>query len=236
MGNHHNKSFFGADTAILFDSGQLSSPAIFLTFIKKKKDGSWEKPSQKEGRAVKFSLVDIAFMLQVLRGDKIAWKTVHSYEKREISILLEQDSENRENVKVKAGNYLKVLNYGEVKVFKTLLEHTFQEKVIASTEVVKREEATELKKETIVTATEVAPELVIKPMLVETAILTGVIKGETEKALLIDFKGKKEIWVPKSAIVSNYDSKSTNFQEFEIDTWILRKNNLIDKTHSVSNA
>ena len=54
MGNHHNKSFFGTDSAILFDSGQLSSPAIFLTSIKKKEGGSWEKPSQKEGRAIKF--------------------------------------------------------------------------------------------------------------------------------------------------------------------------------------
>jgi len=215
----HRKGFFGTNTGILFDSGQSSSPTIFLTFIKKKEDGSWEKPSQKEGRAIKFSLVDIAFILQVLRGDKNSWKTVHSFEEREISISFEQDSENRENIKVKAGDYLKVFNYGETEVFKALLEHTFKEKVITSTEVKKREDFSELKKESL--------EEKRKPVLIETAVLAGVCSGETEKALLIAFEGKKEIWVPKSTVRSKFDSKITDSQKFEIDTWILKKNNLM---------
>ena len=44
---------------------------------------------------------------------------------------------------------------------------------------------------------------------------------------LINFEGKKEIWVPKSAIRSNFDSKTTTSQKFEIDTWILKKNDLM---------
>lgn len=44
-----------------------------------------------------------------------------------------------ENLKVKAGDYLKILNYGESEVFRALLEHVFQEKVIISTEVKKHE-------------------------------------------------------------------------------------------------
>ncbi len=214
---NHRKGFFGANTGILFDSGQSSSTTIFLTFIKKKEDGSWEKPSKKEGRAIKFSLVDIAFILQVLRGDKNAWKTVHSFEKREIAISFEQDSENRENIIIKAGDYLKLLNYGETEVFKALLEHVFQEKVIASTEVKQREDFSEEK----------TSEEKRKPVLIETAVLAGVCSGETEKALLIAFEGKKEIWVPKSTIRSSFDSKITSSQKFEIDTWILKKNELM---------
>lgn len=224
MGSHHNKSFFGEATGIIFDSGQSSNPAIFFTFIKKKKDGSWEKPSQKEGRAIRFSLVEVAFIIQVLRGDKNEWKTVHSFKEREISISFERDSET---LSVKAGDYIKILNYGEIEVLKKLLEHVLQEKVISSTEVKKREEVTEFKKETQEITAEKTSEDKREPVLVETAELAGVCKGETEKALLIAFEGKKEIWVPKSAILSNFDPKTTDSQKFEIDTWILKKNNLM---------
>jgi len=80
MVDKHNKSFFGKTTGMIFDSGPSSSPVIFLTFIKKKEDGSWEKPSKKEGKAIKFSLVDMAFILQVLNEGKSAWKTEHYFE------------------------------------------------------------------------------------------------------------------------------------------------------------
>ena len=232
----HRKGFFGSKTGILFDSGPPSSPDIFLTFIKKKMDGSWEKPSKKEGRTIKLSLVDIAFVLQVLRGEKSAWKTVHSFEERKISISFERVPDDIENLKVKAGNYLKLLNYGEIEVFKALPEHAFQEKVITSTstsispstEGKKREEFTEpLKKEKKQIITEEPLEEKMESVITEAAILAGVCKGETEKALLIEFEGKKEIWVPKSTIHTNFDSKSTETQKFEIDTWILKKNNLL---------
>lgn len=52
MVDKHNKSFFGKTTGMIFDSGPSSSSVIFLTFIKKKEDGSWEKPSKKEGKAL----------------------------------------------------------------------------------------------------------------------------------------------------------------------------------------
>ncbi|MHA1239548.1 MAG: hypothetical protein ACTSQU_02030 [Promethearchaeota archaeon] len=223
----HRKSFFGTNTGMIFDSGPSSSPTIFLTFIKKKEDGLWEKPSKKEGRTIKFSLVDIAFILQVLRREKNAWKTVHSFEEREISISFEWDSENKENLKVKAGNYLKLLNYGEKEIYKALLEHTFLEKVITSTEVKKREDFSEVKKETSQIIAKETSENKMGATLMETADLAGVCNGETEKALLIAFGGKKEIWVPKSTIHSSFDSKITSSQNFKIDTWILKKNNIM---------
>ena len=222
MVDHHRKSFFGSKTGILFDSGPSGSPTIFLTFIKKKKDGSWEKPSKKEGITIKFSLEDMAFILRVLRGEESVWKTFHSYEERKTAISFERDSENGESLKVKAGDYLKLLNYGEIEVFKALLTHVFQEKVINSTEAKKREDFSEFRK-----ITEETSEEKTESVIIETVVLAGVCEGETEKALLIAFEGKKAIWAPKSTIRSNFDSKSTASQKFEIDTWILKKNNIM---------
>ena len=218
MVKHHRKEFFDSSTGILFDSGPSSSPTIFLTFIKKKEDGSWEKPSLKEGKTVKFTLEEVPFILRVINGEAFVWNTIHSFEGQETSISFEQDSENREKLKVKAGDYQKLLSYGEVEVFKALLEHVFQEKIIASTEVIKQTSPT--------TAEETSEEK-IESVVKETAVLAGVCESETEKALLIAFDGNKEIWVPKSIIHSDFDVKSKETQKFEIDTWILKKNNII---------
>lgn len=231
MANRHRKEFFGSSTGILFDSDQWSSPTIFLTLIKKKEDGSWEKPSQNEGKTVKFTLEEVAFILRVIRGEWFVWKTVHFFGGQETSISFEWDSEHIDRVMVKAGDYQKLLTYGEIEVFKALLPHIFQEKVIASTEVKKpngskNEVGFKLEGGSNLTITE---ETYSSEGEHETAILEGLYKGETEKALLIDLKGAKEIWVPKSIIHSRYNSKETAFQEFKIDTWILKKNNITFK-------
>ncbi|GAH87586.1 unnamed protein product, partial [marine sediment metagenome] len=60
----------------------------------------------------------------------------------------------------------------------------------------------------------------------EVSQINGVIEGETEKALLIQFNNDKEIWIPKSVIRSNYDSSNDISQNFIIDNWILKKNNI----------
>ena len=86
MVNRHRKEFFGPNTGILFDNGESSSPTIFLTFIKKKEDGSWEKPSQNEGRTVKFTLEEVAFILRVISGESFVWKTIHFFGGQEINI------------------------------------------------------------------------------------------------------------------------------------------------------
>ena len=169
----------------------------------------------------------MAFILQVMRGENEAWNTVHSFEARKISISIQRDTENKENLNIKAGDYVITLNFGEVEVFRTLLEHTFQEKVINSTEVKKREEASKPKKKTSQKIAKETSEEKGEPVLRETAVLAGVCNGETEKALLIAFEGNKEIWVPKSTIRSSFDPNKTGSQNFEIDSWILKKNNLL---------
>ena len=63
----------------------------------------------------------------------------------------------------------------------------------------------------------------------ETIKIKGECKGETEKALLIEFEGTGEIWIPKSTIRSNYDAGSDAKQQFTINTWVLIKNEVITK-------
>jgi len=50
MVDKHNQSFFGQSTGMFIQSSSKHEPFIFLQFIKKKGDGSWEKPSQREGK------------------------------------------------------------------------------------------------------------------------------------------------------------------------------------------
>lgn len=57
--------------------------------------------------------------------------------------------------------------------------------------------------------------------------IEGSIKGETQKALLIDFKSGEEIWIPKSTIHSEYTPRKNFSQSFLIDSWILKKNKII---------
>ena len=229
MVDSHNKSFFGKSTGIIFDSGPSNSPHVFLTFIKKKKSDIWEKPSLKEGKTVKFQLEDLAFILQVLRREVPEWTTIHFFEGQKTSIGFKwSDAEN--NLWISVDGYSKVLNYGEVTVFIALLSHVFEEKITTST-------ASPKKLATPIVAAEPKPEKIPSLVITEekilfetpqdTKILKGVCKSETEKALLIEFDGLEEIWVPKSTIRSNFDANLTSVQAFEIDEWILKKNNLL---------
>ena len=62
--------------------------------------------------------------------------------------------------------------------------------------------------------------------LKEMSNIEGIIKGETEKALLIEFSGH-EFWVPKSTIHCQYTPKKDMVQNFLIDKWILKRNKII---------
>ncbi|MFX0072814.1 MAG: hypothetical protein ACFFAO_17165, partial [Candidatus Hermodarchaeota archaeon] len=61
----------------------------------------------------------------------------------------------------------------------------------------------------------------------EVKIVSGIIKKETNKALLIQFDNNVEIWVPKSRIYSGFENNKEIPQDFSIDSWILSKNKII---------
>ena len=54
--------------------------------------------------------------------------------------------------------------------------------------------------------------------------IEGIIKSETEKALLLELSNDNEFWIPKSTIKSKYKSIEGAKQSFIIDSWILEKN------------
>ena len=246
MVEYHNKAFFGKKAGMFFDSSSWTNQFFFLKFIKKRKDGTWEKPSLKEGKSIKFSLEEMVYILRVLNKEKTSWKTFHKFEDKQTKISFQWDKDDKERFHVNGGEYHKLLNYAEIVVFKALLEHVFEEKITRSTvnsknnSVKKPVSVENYPPESELTVTEEIHGK-IKPKIQslsqksfpqaekvnlddETAILTGVCEGKTDKALLILFESGKQIWIPKSTIRSEFDQESSDTQKFTIDTWVLKKN------------
>ena len=246
MVEYHNKAFFGSKTGMFFDSSSWTNQFFFLKFIKKRKDGTWEKPSLKEGKSIKFSLEEMVYILRVLSKEKTSWKTFHKFEDNQTDISFQWDKEDEERFHVNGGEYHKMLNYAEIFVFRALLEHVFEEKIARSTVNSKN---IGLKKPVDAVSYSQKPELTITEEIKgqqeqksqipkhrsfpqvekvnldnETVTVEGICEGNTEKALLILFESGKEIWIPKSTIRSEFDQESSNTQQFTIDTWVLKKN------------
>lgn len=56
--------------------------------------------------------------------------------------------------------------------------------------------------------------------------IRGIIIGESEKSLFLNFGGDKNYWIPKSTIHSKFTNQQNQPQNFIIDAWILNKNNV----------
>ena len=61
--------------------------------------------------------------------------------------------------------------------------------------------------------------------LKEVSEVRGIIKNETEKAVLIHFNSGKEVWIHKNCIHNNYNGNP--LKRFLIDNWILKRNKMI---------
>ena len=57
--------------------------------------------------------------------------------------------------------------------------------------------------------------------------ISGLFKGETDKAIFLKFSEEKEAWIPKSTLHNSFNVDKENYQTFMIDTWVLKKNNVI---------
>ncbi|MFX0083021.1 MAG: hypothetical protein ACFE94_14825 [Candidatus Hodarchaeota archaeon] len=68
---------------------------------------------------------------------------------------------------------------------------------------------------------EVAEEMDLGDTIVK---ITGCIKRETEKAVLIDINNGSENWFPKSFIKSQFNPENMAEQTFLGDSWFLEKN------------
>ena len=232
MTDIHNKSFFGSSVGMILDSTSKTEQKLFLTFLRKKQDGSWEKPSNNEGKKISINLEELVWILEVLKHKIPDWSTIHKFEDTSTSISISWEKGEKEQTKlsIQVDGYKKYLNHAESILLTRLLDHILEEKITFSTVPFQREsssdEITSNKEEEGLPI--VVEEISIpKKKGVETHLISGSIKGETDKALRILFDGEKEIWIPKSTIHSSYSSDSDKPQTFNIDTWILKKNDLI---------
>ncbi len=269
MTNSHALSFFGQNSGITISSKEKEEPFLFLKFIKKKKDGSWEKPSQGEGKAIKLSMEEIFMILRLLQKKAKSWSTVHSFNKTKTQISFNWDmTKEKEEEKIlwiSVGEYKKMLSYAQTEIFCMLLDHLIKEKIEFATIqressqknkfVKNHEEKEEIKaiedNDTVSAESEqvdiVEEERIwaasnpndddkesnffkkdIMPMNKKsTSEIEGIIKNKTEKAVFIAFNDGKEIWIPKSTIRSPDELSSEKAHKFLIDTWILKKHDLI---------
>lgn len=232
MADKHSQSFFGQSTGLTVLSSAKTKPYIFFKCIQKKSDGIWEKPSSGEGKTIKCNLNEIIMILEVLKRKEKAWSSFHNFKDSKTQISFKWDEKNDKKLKVSIGKYSKILNFSQIELLRLLLKHILKEKIKYSTisDLIERKEVFRNKvKKNDSSPFELSKSQGTNSLNVKkTSQIEGSIKNVTEKALFIDFNGKKEIWIPKSTIKSNYNLEDTANQLFLIDEWILRKNNLLN--------
>ena len=130
MVKSHSYSIFGQSAGMLINS-KADDLSWFVRFIKKKPDGSWEKPSQGEGKVIKFSLDETVMILRVLNGLHDKWTTVHDFKSQKTQISFSKDENGV--FWINAGDYAKTLNFAQVEVLRNLVIHFFHEKIECAT-------------------------------------------------------------------------------------------------------
>jgi len=226
MADSHSKSFFGQNTGIIVSSSSSSDPFMFIHCFKKKPNGVWEKPSSNEGKAVKFSLEEIVMILRVLNHKTQKWQCQHTFKDKETSVFFNWEDNNHEVLWINVGKYSKRLNLAQTEILRLLLTHFLNEKIINSTLQKKRNQKIQFHSDNLNIHLDGHNSNEAKKTPNDTSKLYGSIVGETEKAVLIDFKNKEE-WIPKSAISNQYLPKKNVKQKFLINNWILKKLELI---------
>ena len=131
-----------------------------------------------------------------------------------------------------------MLNFAQAEILKLLISHILKEKIKYSTSSNKHYNNIENREKDVsqkpdftksdnIDNSLISPIINSKPkILKEVSNIDGIIKSETEKALLINFDAGKEIWIPKSTIRCQYDPQKNLTQKFLIDNWILNRNKI----------
>ena len=238
MTDSHSQSFFGQATGLTIQSSSKNEPHIFVKCIKKKPNGSWEKPSNGEGKTIKISLEEMVMILKVLKEKLPSWTTFHNFNDSKTQISFKWENDKRNTLWINIGEYPKMLGVPQIEIFKLLLKHLIKEKIehapVLNLSKLQdnRERFGNTKKDVV----KIRPEKINIHSNTENAANTnkkeaveikGSINGETDKALLLNFETGQELWVPKSTIHSQFDNAKGENQAFLIDNWILKKNKII---------
>lgn len=237
MVDNHNYSFFGQKVGLTVQSALKNEPYIFFRLIKRKNDGSWEKPSSGEGKIIKFSLEEIVSILRVLNREINSWSSYHSFKESKTQISFKWENVEKSKLWIHIGSYSKVLEYAQFTILKMLMKHILKEKIEFATILSPTKKQGSNKLDSIIIQEEVIKETLkdgdndfieeVNEKQREVKIVRGSIKKETNKALLIQFENKAEIWIPKSKIHSGFENAKDITQKFSIDSWILSKNKII---------
>jgi hypothetical protein len=244
MVDKHFQSFYDDNNAMFVESTSRSDPYILLRFINKKKDGLWEKPLNREEKEIKCGLEEIINIIDVLKID--SWSQINTTVMHKIRNDLIFKRIGSERLCIMSNKNIKYLDKYQVKLLKLLLMHILKEKIKYSTissnsnnntsqktaensnqliqrkDIIKRpQNKPKVVEETkIINNTKVTIRKSMKKGLKQ---ITGTIKFETKKAILLEVLGE-ETWVPKSVIKSEFKSWSKKEQLFYIDSWFFEKN------------
>ena len=250
MTDQHTYSFFGQNTGLIINSSSKSEPYLYLRTIKRKPDGKWEKPSKGEGKVIKCSLEEMIMILQVLHRNSLNWASFHSFKDNKTPISFSWEDTSANTLWIKIANYSKMLNFSQVEILKRILEHVLDEKIQFATssnfnDQFDKKKAVRRFKDEKLNSNKNSIDIINNPKdssklekdisnkqeknlnTNEMSNVNGIIQGETEKALLINFNSDQEIWIPKSTIHKEYLLKKNLEQDFLIDNWILRRNKII---------
>ncbi len=237
MVDNHSYSFFGQKVGLIIQSSSKNEPYIFFRLIKSKNNGTWEKPSSGEGKVIKFSLEEIVWIIHVLEKEVNSWSSYHTFKDKNTQISFKWENGDKNKLWIHIGKYSKVLEYAQFKMLEMLLKHILKEKIeFATTPSISKKSNPELLSTTIVKEEVITnlehinksknnPDNNGNPSKIKK--INGSIKGETDKALLIQFDNAIEVWIPKSTINSGFDNTKNVIQRFTIDSWILKKNNIL---------
>ena len=237
MVDNHSYSFFGQKVGLIIQSSSKNEPYIFFRLIKSKSDGSWEKPSVGEGKLIKFSLEEMVWIIRVLDKETNSWSSYHTFKDSKTQISFKWENGEYNKLWIHIGKYSKVLEYAQIKILELLMKHLLKEKIeYATTPNISKKSNSEFMSSTIVQEEIITSQENVynnknynenKSNSSNVQCVNGIIKSETNKALLIQFNNGTEIWIPKSRIHSSFDKNKNENQKFMIDNWILEKNKVV---------
>jgi hypothetical protein len=129
MADIHKKSFWGNKSAIILESPGKKVPYIFLTCIKKKENGEWEKFSQKEGKTIKINIKEIICILEVLKQRLDNWRGYHIFKRERTEIFVYWKDPSKSICTFEIGSYNLDLKFPDNKLLTFLLNHILSEKI-----------------------------------------------------------------------------------------------------------
>jgi hypothetical protein len=177
----------------------------------------------------------MVWIIRVLDKEINSWSSYHTFKEAKTQISFKWENEDANKLWIHIGKYSKVLEYAQLKILELLLKHILKEKIeFATTINLSKKNKSEPLSNTIVEEEIITNQEIINnsrsidsenPIKINK--VNGSIKGETEKALLIQFDNMAEAWIPKSTIHSGFDNTKNVIQKFIIDSWILKKNKIV---------